>query len=38
VEIVEHDRLAGGLKRVAWWAAGFLLLCLVVAALAVMRL
>jgi hypothetical protein len=38
VEIVEHEKLAGGLKRLAWWAAAFLLLCLVVAALAVTRL
>jgi len=38
VEIVEHEELAGGLKRLAWWAAAFLLLCLAVAAIAVTRL
>lgn len=38
VEIVEHATLKGQLVRLAWWAAGFLVLCLGVAAAAVAQL
>ena len=38
VEIVEHETLKGQLVRLAWWAAGFLILCLGVAAAAVAQL
>jgi hypothetical protein len=38
VEIVEHATLKGQLMRLAWWAAGFLVLCIGVAAAAVAQL
>ena len=38
VEIVEHETLNSQLARFAWWAAAFLVLCLVVATVAVAQL